>query len=98
MDGYNPLAVIDAYRRKRDLIYEGLRDLGFRVTKPGGAFYIFPEAPGGDGDAFVAEAIRNNLLVIPGSVFSDRATNFRVSFAAEDKTIQRGLEILKKLI
>lgn len=89
---------LDAYRRKRDLIYEGLRDLGFRVTKPGGAFYIFPEAPGGDGDAFVAEAIRNNLLVIPGSVFSDRATNFRVSFAAEDKTIQRGLEILKKLI
>lgn len=89
---------IEAYRRKRDLIYNGLCELGFKVAKPGGAFYIFPEAPGGDGDAFVAEAIRNNLLVIPGSVFSDRATNLRISFAAEDATIRRGLDILKTLV
>ncbi len=87
---------VDAYRRKRDLIYNGLSKR-FRVTRPNGAFYIFPEAPGGDGDAFVAEAIKNNLLIIPGSVFSDRKTHFRISFAAPDETIQRGLDVLYRI-
>ena len=30
--------------------------------KPAGAFYIFPEAPNNDGSAFVAEAIKNNVI------------------------------------
>lgn len=85
---------IDAYRRKRDLIYEGLKRAGFTVEKPGGAFYIFPEAPGGDGDAFVRKAIEHNVLIIPGSVFSEKSTNFRISFAAGDDTIRRGLDVL----
>ena len=31
---------------------------------------FFPEAPGGDGDHFVRLAIENNVLIIPGNVFS----------------------------
>ncbi len=85
-----------AYRRKRDLVYEGLAGV-FKVTKPGGAFYIFPESPDGDGDAFVRRAIENNVLVIPGSVFSERKSNFRISFAAPDDTINRGCEVLRRL-
>lgn len=87
---------IEAYRRKRDIVYEGLRG-HFNVTKPGGAFYIFPEAPNGDGDAFVQTAIENNLLIIPGSVFSGRKTHFRISFASKDETLERGIEVLKRL-
>lgn len=89
---------IAAYRRKRDIIFEGIRTLGLNVARPGGAFYIFPEAPGGDGDAFVKRAIENNLLIIPGSVFSERKTHFRISFAAEDAVLERGLGILKTLV
>lgn len=87
---------VAAYREKRDLIYNGLKER-FAVTKPGGAFYIFPEAPGGDGDAFVKAAIENNLLIIPGSVFSEEKTHFRISFAATNETIKKGLEILYRL-
>ncbi len=87
---------IIAYRKKRDLIYEGLKDT-FEVIKPKGAFYIFPKAPGGDGDEFVKKAIENNILIIPGSVFSDKKTHFRISFAASDETIKRGIEELNKL-
>ncbi|MBI4556845.1 MAG: aminotransferase class I/II-fold pyridoxal phosphate-dependent enzyme [Candidatus Hydrogenedentes bacterium] len=89
-------AKIESYKKKRDLIYEGL-SAKFRVTKPGGAFYIFPEAPGGDGDRFVARAIENKVLIIPGSVFSERKTHFRISFAASDDTICRGIEALNRL-
>ncbi|NQU07620.1 MAG: pyridoxal phosphate-dependent aminotransferase [Candidatus Abyssubacteria bacterium] len=87
---------IDQYRAKRDLIYEGLRD-HFEVEKPGGAFYIFPKAPGGDGVKFVEKAIADNLLIIPGNVFSEQNSHFRISFAAPDETIRQGVEILQKL-
>lgn len=86
------------YRAKRDRIYNGLKDT-FNVVKPGGAFYIFPEVPGGTGaEAFVERAIANNLLIIPGSVFSEKESHIRISYAAADATIDRGLEILNSLV
>jgi aspartate/methionine/tyrosine aminotransferase len=84
------------YKRKRDLIYNGLADK-YEVTKPGGAFYIFPKAPGESGTAFVTTAIENNVLISPGNIFSRRDTHFRISYAASDETIHRGIEVLRKL-
>jgi aspartate/methionine/tyrosine aminotransferase len=89
-------AYVDDYRRKRARIYEGLKDR-FDVVKPGGAFYLFPRAPWGTGGDFVAEAIRNNLLVIPGGVFSRADTHFRISYAAADATLDQGIDILNRL-
>ena len=84
------------YRARRDLIYEGLRQR-FHVEKPGGAFYMFPEAPGGSGTQFVARAIEAGVLVIPGGVFSERDTHFRIAYAASRRTIERGIETLNRL-
>lgn len=90
-------AHIAHYHKKRNLIYEGLKDK-FEIQKPGGAFYIFPKAVNGDGDQFVQKAIEKNLLIIPGSVFSEKKTHFRISFAASDETILKGIEILNKMV
>ena len=86
------------YRRKRDLIYGGLIDAGYEVEKPAGAFYIFPKVPWGNDMEFVETAIRNRLLVIPGSVFSERDTHFRIAYPASDATIEQGIDVLRKLI
>jgi aspartate aminotransferase/aminotransferase len=88
--------VVNAYRTKRDLIYEGLRDK-FELVKPGGAFYAFVTAPGGRATAFVEKAIKNNVLIIPGKVFSERDTHFRISYATSNEKIERGVEILRGL-
>jgi len=93
---FNMEDYIKQYKRKRDLIYEGLREK-FRVQTPQGAFYIFPEVPGGDGEAFVEKAIHNNLFIVPGSVFSKRNTNVRISFAASEETLLRGIEVLNRI-
>ncbi len=93
---YDVSGIVADYRRKRDRLYEGLRER-FEMIRPDGAFYLFARAPWGTATEFVAEAIRNNLLMIPGNVFSRRDTHFRLSFAAEDRTIDRGLEILNRL-
>ncbi len=89
-------AHVAEYRARRDLVYEGLRGR-FRVEKPGGAFYIFPEAPGGRGTEFVERAIEAGVLVIPGGVFSERDTHFRISYAAPPETLARGVEVLNRL-
>ncbi|MFY9256614.1 MAG: aminotransferase class I/II-fold pyridoxal phosphate-dependent enzyme [Fuerstiella sp.] len=84
------------YRRKRDLIVSELKD-DFEIQGGEGAFYLFLKTPWGTGTEFVTEAIKNNLLIIPGQVFSSVDTHFRLSFAAEDQTILKGAEILRKL-
>lgn len=84
------------YREKRNLLVEGLSDY-YDFTMPGGAFYLFPKLPWGTGAEFVQKAIDNELLIIPGNIFSSRDTHFRISYAASNETIQRGIEILRKL-
>jgi aspartate aminotransferase/aminotransferase len=84
------------YRKKRDRIVEGLRGY-YEFVEPGGAFYIFPKVPSGSATEFVTKAIANELLVIPGNIFSKRDTHFRISFAASDEMLDRGIEVLRKL-
>jgi len=90
--------ILKEYREKRDIIYNGLKDK-FDLIKPDGAFYIFPKIPGNYNSAteFVEKAIENNVLIIPGNVFSEKDTNFRISFAATNETLQKGIEILNRL-
>jgi aspartate/methionine/tyrosine aminotransferase len=87
---------VNAYRQKRDMVVEALSD-DFELAFPAGAFYAFPRAPWGSGTEFVAEAIRNNLLIIPGNVFSRRDSHFRISYAVDDATLRRGLDLLRKI-
>lgn len=84
---------IAEYKHRRDMVYEGLKD-HFEVVKPGGAFYIFPKVPWGTDHEFVAKAIKHNILIIPGSVFSERGTHFRISFTAPEDEMKRGIEML----
>ncbi len=84
------------YKRKRDMVHEALGPI-FGLVKPGGAFYAFVPAPGGDATAFVTKAIENNVLIIPGNVFSAKDTHFRISYATSDEKLAQGLEILVKL-
>lgn len=88
--------LISSYKRRRDLIYEGLKDK-YEVVQPKGAYYIFPRVPGDDGDAFVEKALENNLFVIPGSVFSARKSNIRISFASNEENVLKGIEILRSM-
>ena len=89
-------AEVAAYKRKRDMVYDALgKTMG--LVRPQGAFYAFVPAPGGDASAFVAKAIENNVLIIPGNVFSSRNTHFRLSYATTDDKLAKGLEILNRL-
>jgi aspartate aminotransferase/aminotransferase len=94
---YDVTDLVDEYRRKRDLIYDGLKDK-FELVKPAGAFYAFVKAPGACSTEFVKKAIENNVLIIPGNIFSEKDSHFRISYATSDEEIQRGVELLCSLV
>jgi aspartate aminotransferase/aminotransferase len=90
---------IRQYHARRDRMVAGLNDAGYQVVHPDGAFYVFPQVPPEyeSGTEFVTQAIAKGLLVIPGKIFSQRDSHFRISYAASNDTIERGIEVLKAL-
>lgn len=90
---------VQAYQRKRDRVMERLAGV-YELTQPGGAFYAFPKVPqrlGLTGSQFVDKAIERKLLIIPGGVFSQRDTHFRLSYACDDAMLDHGLDLLLEL-
>lgn len=87
---------MQVYRGKRDRIVQGLADC-YELVTPGGAFYAFPRVPRGTATEFVGRAVANKLLIIPGKIFSRYDTHFRISYAASDETLDRGIQILRQL-
>jgi LL-diaminopimelate aminotransferase len=61
------------YRERRDALVSGLRGLGWPVTAPPGAFYLWVRAPQGDTSASFAQKLLEDcgVLVVPGAVYGD---------------------------
>ncbi len=85
------------YRQKRDFVYGAISGK-YEVELPGGAFYLFPKAPGGSGAQFFEKCISRELMIIPGNVFSCVDTHFRISYAAPQAILERGVEVLLSLV
>ena len=84
-------------KRKRDKLMAGIAG-HYRFVKPGGAFYLYPEAPGGSGKRFAeAAAEQEKLIVVPGSVFGAADTHFRIAYTVTDRTLDRGIAALIRL-
>ena len=77
---------IGEYQSKRDFMYDALRNIGYDVVKPQGAFYMFPKSPIEDDVEFVAELQKRNVLVVPGRGFG-MPGYFRISFCVTDETL-----------
>lgn len=86
----------EQYAKNRDLIYNELKNY-YEFHKPEGAFYAFIKNPQGK-ENFTEELIKNNLLAVPGKVFSEKNSHFRICFAINEKTLKKGIKILKKLV
>lgn len=74
------------YQRRRDLLYNHLTSLGFSCVKPQGAFYLFPKSPIADDVEFVRQALKYNLLLVPGRGFACPGY-FRLAYCVDEKTI-----------
>lgn len=89
-------ADITVYETNRNLLYNGLRDLGFDVVKPDGTFYIFPKTLEEDDVAFCERAKQLDILIVPGSGFGCPG-HARISYCVPTERIERSLPAFKKL-
>jgi len=81
---------LDWYRRKRDRLYHALTEMGYETPFPGGAFYMFPKAPGGDDIAVIRKLKDLRVLVVPGSGFGTPGY-FRIAYCCADEKIEGAL-------
>lgn len=89
-------ADISIYETNRNLLYNGLRELGFEVVKPDGTFYIFPKTLEKDDIAFCERAKQYDILIVPGTGFGCPG-HTRISYCVPTERIERSLEAFKKL-
>jgi len=88
------------YAARAEMVRETLGSVT-RVVQPGGAFYVFAEAAGKiglTGQQLFDRAVDRNVLVIPGNVFSSRDTHIRISIAAPDDRLAKGVGILADIL
>lgn len=85
------------YLKRRNAMAKVLDKAGYNYTMPKGAFYFFPEAPGGDDVKFCAALQEEKVLAVPGSGFGTPGY-FRLAFCVGTDVINRSEEGFKKAI
>ncbi|ALL02107.1 putative aminotransferase, AraT [Streptococcus anginosus] len=89
------------YIERRDYIIEKMTELGFKIIKPNGAFYIFAKIPADynqDSFAFLKDfAQKKAVAFIPGAAFGQYGEGYvRLSYAASMDTIKEAMKRLKE--
>lgn len=84
------------YRRRRDLFVEGFGKLGWKLTPPRAAMYLWDRVPKRYSDAgeFAKEFFqKTGVIVSPGSAFGKHCTDYmRISMVVDEAQIERLLE------
>ena len=87
---------ISVYRKNRDTLYGALKEMGFTLVHPDGAFYLFMQSPEADADAFCARAREEDVLLVPGDDFG--APGYvRIAYCVSPDMINRALPAFEKL-
>ena len=85
------------YQRKRDFLYTQLTEMGYSVTKPQGAFYLFPKSPVEDDAEFVNALQERLVLAVPGRGFGTPGY-FRISYCLDDWVLEGAMDGMAKAI
>ncbi|MFB6124528.1 MAG: pyridoxal phosphate-dependent aminotransferase [Halanaeroarchaeum sp.] len=85
--------MVAAFEERRDVVLDGLTDMGLDVPTPAGAFYAMPEVPEG----WVEEVIERGVVVVPGEAFGEHGAGYaRISYAASMEDLEAALEIMRE--
>jgi aspartate aminotransferase len=85
------------YRKKRDFLYDNLTRMGYKINKPQGAFYLFPQSPIKDDLTFINDLKDLKVLVTPGSSFRGPGY-FRIAYCQDDKVLEGSLDGFREVL
>lgn len=96
------LDMVNQYGQRRNLIVNGLNDIGLRCHMPEGAFYAFPSvaATGMTGEEFAERLLyEERVAVVPGSAFgSGGEMHIRCSYASSPERIEQALQRMRNFV
>lgn len=106
-DQFSIRKMAEAFTERRDVVYEGMNQIpGFKLVKPEGAFYAFPEVSGCFRDqikdsfdfaSFLLE--KAGVAVVPGGAFGEEGNHcLRFSYASSMADIEEGLRRIKGVL
>ena len=87
---------VNLYKKNRDLLYDGLTELGYECFKPDGAFYMFVKALEPDAEKFCEKAKEEDLLLVSATDFGCPGY-VRISYCVDEDMIKRSFKAFKAL-
>ncbi|MEI3605976.1 aminotransferase class I/II-fold pyridoxal phosphate-dependent enzyme [Pseudogracilibacillus sp. SE30717A] len=97
-----PEIMNEAYMERRDYVYDRLVGMGFTMSKPSGAFYMFPSIHflGLTSFDFATQLLeQEHVAVVPGSAFTTHGEGYvRISYANSMENIVEGMNRIERFI
>jgi aspartate aminotransferase len=94
--------MVEAYRRRRDIVDGLLRETGLWASKPHGAFYTMADVSrsGMDSRTFAFKLLEEaRVAVAPGTAFGETARDLvRISLASADEDLSEGIRRMHRFI
>lgn len=89
----------ELYARRRDLVVDGLRQLGWTIEKPKATIYVWAKVPSGYTSTEFATMLleKAGIVVTPGIGYGEHGDKyFRISLCIEEERIIEAFERLKQ--
>ncbi len=85
--------MVASFRERRDVLLDGLEDMGLDVATPEGAFYAMPEVP----DGWVDEVVDRGVVVVPGEAFGEHGEGYaRISYATDVESLREAIDAMRE--
>jgi LL-diaminopimelate aminotransferase len=101
LDHVSNQATLDLYKKRRDILVDGLNAIGWRITKPKASLYVWAKVPSGYTSADFAKMLLQEagVLVIPGNGYGQYGEGYvRMSLTvAGDRDGERVAEAVKRI-
>jgi len=88
--------IVKEFKNRKNLIANGLEELGLKCTPLDGAFYAFPQVE--NAREYVQKAVKVGVITVPGSGFGQSCeSNVRLSYANSYENIEEAINRLGKI-
>lgn len=87
----------EIYRRRRDLMVNGLKEAGLELESPKATFYLWVKVPNGlNSGEFAARLLDKGVVVTPGNGFGEPGEGyFRIALTKKRERLQEAVERIK---
>ena len=89
--------MVEVYTRRRDLMVNGLKEIGFKVESPKATFYLWIETPKGYTSAqFTNKLLEKGVVVTPGNGFGEPGEGYvRIALSAKRSRLEEAVQRMK---